>query len=229
MKVVGYTLFNDHHKETKEYKYKREFQKKLLVFKAGYKFFIYVGYLSLDIAGEIVGTATFEAYIARMDNDKNLKALAHVITGPTLTVKGEASATILEIFKVGLDVPASIIYTITPEASTSLCEEKPKGDANACFEVFSTTRGTIGVEAWWQRRTISCKWKWGPKCSIHWKDRNNFGPLSHTWNLVTLKKRLFGICNICTCTGSNFFTKLCKRGFTGAAKCSCKIQYSFGK
>uniref|UniRef100_A0A1X7USR3 Vitellogenin domain-containing protein n=2 Tax=Amphimedon queenslandica TaxID=400682 RepID=A0A1X7USR3_AMPQE len=229
MKVVGYTLLNDHHKETKEYKYKREFQKKLLVFKAGYKFFIYVGYLSLDIAGEIVGTATYEAYIARMDNDKNLKALAHVITGPTLTVKGEASATILEVFKVGLDVPASIIYTITPEASTSLCEEKPKGDANACFEVFSTTRGTIGVEAWWQRRTISCKWKWGPKCSIHWKDRNNFGPLSHTWNLVTLKKRLFGICNICTCTGSNFFTKLCKRGFTGAAKCSCKIQYSFGK
>ena len=38
---------------------------------------------------------TFAAYIARMDNDKNMKAAAELKTGPTLTVKGEAVATIL--------------------------------------------------------------------------------------------------------------------------------------
>ena len=112
MKIVGYTLLNVHHKETKEYKYERTFEKKLLVFKAGYKFFIYVGHLDLDISGEIIGTAKFEAYIARMDNDKNLKALAHVTTGPTLTVKGEAVANIL-VMKYCVLLSACILHFLS--------------------------------------------------------------------------------------------------------------------
>lgn len=38
---------------------------------------------------------TFQAYIARLDHDKNMRAAAELITGPTLTVRGEAVADIL--------------------------------------------------------------------------------------------------------------------------------------
>ena len=71
-----------------------------------------------------------------------------------------------EVFKIGMSVTASFSYFITPEASTSVCEKPPKGDANACFEVYSTTGGKISVEAFWEKREVKCKWDWGPKCSV---------------------------------------------------------------
>lgn len=77
-----------------------------------------------------------------------------------------------EVFKIGMSVTASFSYFITPEASTSVCEKPPKGDANACFEVYSTTGGKISVEAFWEKREVKCKWDWGPKCSVRKRIKN---------------------------------------------------------
>ena len=64
-----------------------------------------------------------------------------------------------------MSVSGSISYDITPEASTSVCEKLPKGDANACFEVYSTTSGSISVVAYWKMKYIQCHWySPGPKC-----------------------------------------------------------------
>uniref|UniRef100_A0A1X7UU63 Receptor expression-enhancing protein n=1 Tax=Amphimedon queenslandica TaxID=400682 RepID=A0A1X7UU63_AMPQE len=111
--------------------------------------------LDLTLTGQISGQMEFNAFIARLDNDVNMKASAMLETGPTLTVKGEASAKILAIFKIGMEVSGSITYLINPEASTSVCGPSPNGDANACFEVYGTTEGNIAVEAFWQSR---CTW-----------------------------------------------------------------------
>ena len=94
-KIVGYTLVNYDATTQKEYKFTRAYEKSLLVFKAKYSFFIYVGHLDLYIEGDIIGHMKFEAYIARLDDDKNMKAAAQVETGPTFTVKGGAVANVL--------------------------------------------------------------------------------------------------------------------------------------
>uniref|UniRef100_A0A1X7UTS0 Uncharacterized protein n=1 Tax=Amphimedon queenslandica TaxID=400682 RepID=A0A1X7UTS0_AMPQE len=104
----------------------------------------------------------FNAFIGRLDNDVNMKASAKLETGPTLTVKGKATARVLFKHKLGIVVSASISYTTNPEASTSLCGSSSQ-DANACFEVYGTTRGNISVYAYQQSRKIRCKWL---KCKI---------------------------------------------------------------
>uniref|UniRef100_A0A1X7STM1 Uncharacterized protein n=1 Tax=Amphimedon queenslandica TaxID=400682 RepID=A0A1X7STM1_AMPQE len=99
----------------------------------------------------------FNAFIGRLDNDVNMKASAKLETGPTLTVTGKATARVLIKYKLGIEVSASISYTINPEASTSLCGSSSQ-DANACFEVYGTTRGNITVYAYRQSGRIRCKW-----------------------------------------------------------------------
>ena len=95
IKIVGYTLLNQHYRTTSSYRYSHTWQKKVKLFTFSKSFWIYIGTLQLTISSHITGTMTFAAYIARMDNDKNMKAAAELKTGPTLTVKGEAVATIL--------------------------------------------------------------------------------------------------------------------------------------
>ena len=74
---------------------------------------------------------------------------------------------IQEVFKIGLSASGSISYHLSSEASTSVCDKPPKGDANACFEVYSTTSGSISVEAYWKKRYLKCKWRWGvPRCTV---------------------------------------------------------------
>ena len=70
------------------------------------------------------------------------------------------------VFKIGLGVTASLSYRITPQASTTVCDTSPKGDANACFEVYSITNGKIHLGAFWQRRKLKCYWSWGPRCKV---------------------------------------------------------------
>ena len=65
-----------------------------------------------------------------------------------------------------MSVSASIGYHVTPEASTTVCDTPPKGDANACFEVYRTISGGISLGAYWKKRNIRCYWKWGPRCSV---------------------------------------------------------------
>ena len=71
------------------------------------------------------------------------------------------------VFQIGLDVTASISYHITPEASTSVCDKYPKGDANACFEVHSTTTGKVSLSAFWKRGWSECRWRgWSLSCKV---------------------------------------------------------------
>uniref|UniRef100_A0A1X7SRL4 Uncharacterized protein n=1 Tax=Amphimedon queenslandica TaxID=400682 RepID=A0A1X7SRL4_AMPQE len=162
IKIVGSTLLNKMSKTTKTFKHTRSWQKTVPLFQAKYSFFIYVGTLDLTLTGQISGQMKFDAFIARLDNDVNMKASAMLETGPTLTIKGDASANILLIYRIGMAVSASISYTINPEASTSVCGSSSQ-DANACFEVYGKTKGSINVYAYWQLKEVSCKWL---KCKV---------------------------------------------------------------
>lgn len=71
------------------------------------------------------------------------------------------------VYKVGIQVTGSLSYHIIPEASTTVCDTSPKGDANACFEVYSQTNGRISIYAFWRKRQARCSWSWrGPRCSV---------------------------------------------------------------
>lgn len=71
------------------------------------------------------------------------------------------------VYKVGIQVTGSLSYHIIPEASTTVCDTSPKGDANACFEVYSQTNGRISIFAFWRKRQARCSWSWrGPRCSV---------------------------------------------------------------
>ena len=94
IKIAGYTLLNERKTETKVYRYTRRWEKSVQIFEASYSFFIYVGTLKLTLTGHIIGSMTFQAYIARLDNNVNMKAAAELETGPTLSVTGEAVANV---------------------------------------------------------------------------------------------------------------------------------------
>ncbi|XP_019858574.1 PREDICTED: uncharacterized protein LOC109586801 [Amphimedon queenslandica] len=134
----------------------------------------------------------------------------------------------LLIFKIGMGVTASLSYHITPEASTTVCDTSPKGDANACFEVYSITTGRIYLKAFWQKRKTKCYWKWGPRCKIYWSGRKTFRPLSKTWNLFSRKKKLFGVCRVCECYGNHFLNVICHGNKSGSSTCACRTQISRG-
>ena len=95
IKIVGYTLLNTIRTTTRTYKYTHSWQRTVTLFRVKYSFFIYVGTLDLTLTGQISGQMKFNASIARLDNDVNMKASAMLETGPTLTVKGEASVKLL--------------------------------------------------------------------------------------------------------------------------------------
>ena len=95
IKIVGYTLLNNEHTSVTTYRYTRSWQKTVTLLETTFNFFIYVGYLDITLTGQISGQMKFDAFIAPLDNDVNMKASAMLETGPTLTVKGEASANIL--------------------------------------------------------------------------------------------------------------------------------------
>ena len=95
IKIVGSTLLNTKRTTTKTYRYTRSWQRTVTLFKAKYSFFIYVGTLDFTLSGYISGQMKFNAYIARLNNGANMKASAMLETGPTLTIKGDASAKIL--------------------------------------------------------------------------------------------------------------------------------------
>ncbi|XP_019850042.1 PREDICTED: uncharacterized protein LOC109580904 [Amphimedon queenslandica] len=207
---------------TSTYKYTRSWKKTVTLFRAKYSFFIYVGTLDLSLSGQISGQMEFNASIARLEDDVNMEASAMLETGPTLTVKGEASAKILLIYRIGIAVSASISYIINPEASTSVCGSSSQ-DANACFEVYGTTKGSIDVYAYRQSRKIRCKWL---KCKISWRKKKKFRKLSRTWSLVNRRKKLFGLCYACNCYGSHPLNVLCKGSQFGASRCSCSTRVS---
>lgn len=70
-------------------------------------------------------------------------------------------------FRIGIDIPASLTYYVKPQASVAACDTAPKGDATACFEVYTQPKGSIGIVAYWQRRGVSCKWHWAiPTCKV---------------------------------------------------------------
>uniref|UniRef100_A0A1X7SPF0 Uncharacterized protein n=1 Tax=Amphimedon queenslandica TaxID=400682 RepID=A0A1X7SPF0_AMPQE len=148
--------------KTRTYKFTHSWQKTVTLFRVKLRFFIIVGTLKVTLTGQISGQMNFNAFIGCLDNDVNMKASAKLETGPTLTVKGKATARVLLKYKLGLEVSASISYTINPEASTSVCGSSAQ-DANACFEVYGTTRGNITVYAYRQSGKVRCKWL---KCKV---------------------------------------------------------------
>ena len=99
IKIVGYTLLNEQRTTRSVYRYSRSWYKSILVFRARYVFFIYVGTMHMTLSGYIRGRMTFLAYIARMDNDKNMKATAQLKTGPRLIIRGSAVANLLVRYK----------------------------------------------------------------------------------------------------------------------------------
>uniref|UniRef100_A0A1X7TWI0 Vitellogenin domain-containing protein n=2 Tax=Amphimedon queenslandica TaxID=400682 RepID=A0A1X7TWI0_AMPQE len=204
IKIVEYTLVNELRTRTSTYasnsvyKYSQSWYRSYQIFKSSFSFYIYVGTLRLTLSSRIALHTSFKAYVPRMDNIQDMKAAAELRTGPTLTISGQAAARILEVFEIGLTASGSISYHLTPEASTSVCgRASSKGDANACFEVYSTTSGNISVAAYWKRRHLKCKWRWGvPRCTARWGSKKKFASLSHTWNLHNTRKKLNGECKV---------------------------------
>ncbi|XP_019857231.1 PREDICTED: ubiquitin carboxyl-terminal hydrolase 47-like, partial [Amphimedon queenslandica] len=74
------------------FSYVRDFPDRNSVSTLTYKRYIkIVGTLKVTLTGQISGQMNFNAFIGRLDNDFNMKASAKLETGPTLTVKREAS------------------------------------------------------------------------------------------------------------------------------------------
>uniref|UniRef100_A0A1X7USU5 Uncharacterized protein n=1 Tax=Amphimedon queenslandica TaxID=400682 RepID=A0A1X7USU5_AMPQE len=135
IKIVGFTLLNKMSTTTRTYKFTHSWQRTVPLFRVNYNFFILVGYLKISLTSQISGQMNFNAYIAPLNiNGVNMKASAMLETGPTLTVKGEATTTPWPgLFRLGMKVSASITYLINPKASTSLCGSSSQ-DADTCFE-----------------------------------------------------------------------------------------------
>ena len=95
IRIVGYTLLNQRKTFRSVLRYERSWYKRIQIFSVEYPFWIYVGTLRLSLSAYISGTMKFQAYIASMNEGKDMRAAAELITGPTLTVRGEAAATIL--------------------------------------------------------------------------------------------------------------------------------------
>ncbi|XP_019861278.1 PREDICTED: uncharacterized protein LOC109589665 [Amphimedon queenslandica] len=221
IKIVGYTLLNNEHSTAEAYKYTRSWQRAVTLFRVNFRFFIILTTLDITFSGHLSGQMKFNAFIARFDNNVNMKASAMLETGPTLTVRGEAS---IRFFgKLGMEVSASITYLIDPKASTTLCGSSSQ-DASTCFEVYGTTKGNIAVEAYRQSRKKSCK-QWF-KCKKSWGRKKIYHKLSRTWSLVNRRKKLFGLCYTCNCYGRHFLNVLCKGSQYGASRCSCSIKSS---
>ena len=95
IRLAGHTLLNEQRTKSSVYRYTHSWYRSVLIFRARRSFWIYVGTLRLSLSSYISGHLGFQAYIARLDNDKNMRASAELTTGPTLTITGEAVARVL--------------------------------------------------------------------------------------------------------------------------------------
>ena len=95
IRLAGHTLLNEQRTKSSVYRYTRSWHKSVLIVRAQWSFWIYVGTLRLSLSSYISGHLGFQAYIARLDNDKNMRASAELTSGPTLTITGEAVARVL--------------------------------------------------------------------------------------------------------------------------------------
>ena len=101
IKIVGYTLVNEPRTSMSTlasnsvYRYSRSWHSSHQIFSSTYSFFIYVGTLRLTLSSRISLHTSFQAYVPRMDNIRDMKAAAELKTGPTLTISGQAAVRIL--------------------------------------------------------------------------------------------------------------------------------------
>ena len=95
VKMVGTTLFNEHRSTTHNFNQVRSWYKSIRIFKKKFTFFIYVGFLDLTISSNIKGNMKIGASVPRFETGKNINAKAYLEAGPSLSVSGSASATIL--------------------------------------------------------------------------------------------------------------------------------------
>ena len=95
IRLAGRTLLNEQHMKSSVYHYTRSWYSSVSIFTTHLRFSIVVGTLRLTLSSYISGQLGFQAYIARLDNDKNMRASAELTTGPTLTITGEAVAKVL--------------------------------------------------------------------------------------------------------------------------------------
>ena len=95
IRLAGHTLLNEQRTKSSVYRYTRSWYRSVRIFRFRWRFWIFVGTLRLTLSSYISGHLGFQAYIARLDNDKNMRASAELTTGPTLTITGEAVARVL--------------------------------------------------------------------------------------------------------------------------------------
>ena len=95
IRLAGYTLLNEQRTKSSVYRYTRSWYRSVRIFRFRWRFWIFVGTLRLTLSSHISGHLGFQAYIARLDKDKNMRASAELTTGPTLTITGEAVARVL--------------------------------------------------------------------------------------------------------------------------------------
>ena len=108
IRIVGYTLLNQHLTFRSVLRYQRSWYKRIQVFNVGYSFWIYIGTLRLSLSAYITGNMKFQAYIASMNEGKDMRAAAELRAGPTLSVRGEAAASLLvREHKIGLKLTFS--------------------------------------------------------------------------------------------------------------------------
>ena len=95
IKIVGITLLNEHYTTSSTLRWSHSWHKRIQLFRVGYSFWIFIGTLRLSLSAYISGEMTLQVYVAPMNSGKDMKAAAGMITGPTLTVRGEAAINIL--------------------------------------------------------------------------------------------------------------------------------------
>ena len=95
VKIVGTTFLNHHYTKSTVLRYSRSWYKRIKLFEVGYSFWIYIGTLRLSLSSYITGHLIFKAYVAPMNEGKDMKATAGLIVGPTLSVRGEAAVNVL--------------------------------------------------------------------------------------------------------------------------------------
>ena len=95
IRLAGRTLLNEQSTKSSVYRYTRSWYRRVRIFRFRWRFWIFVSTLRLTLSSYISGHLGFQASIARLDNDKNMRASAELTTGPTLTITGEAVAKVL--------------------------------------------------------------------------------------------------------------------------------------
>jgi hypothetical protein len=162
---------------------------KFTVFNFQYSVFIYAGYLTFRVTGYV--SLNIVLNLEYCLDTSSVNAAAGLATTITLELRAEASATLLEVVRVGISVSAIFNYRLTPELSIAVCYTNSPITINNCVGIYHEwPDNRIVIDTWYQTRSLDwCRGSWGISypCFV-WGSRHNWDALSTSWSLGAIPR-----------------------------------------